>query len=91
MEKKEGKDRSKLSLFVQCFIMSDSSLRRSGMARVNGGSHTVYLPLTRLHTSGMSHTCLYFPAIEHHHTLASCCCHVHPLWAAVVGYNIATT
>jgi len=49
----------------------DSSLKRSGMARVNEGSHSFsYLPPTRLCTSGMNHTCLYFPAAEHHRTLA---------------------
>ena len=39
------------------------------MARANEGSQ-FYLPPTRLSTSGMSHTCLYSPAAEHHRTLA---------------------
>jgi len=29
-----------------------------------------YLPPTRLSTSGMNHTCLYFAATEHYHTSA---------------------
>jgi len=49
--------------------MRNSSLKRSDMARVNEGSQ-FYLPPTRLSTSGMSHTCLYSPAAEHHRTLA---------------------
>ena len=50
-------------------LYHDSSLKRSGMAHVNEGSQ-FYLPPTRLSTSGMNHTCLYSPAIEHHRTLA---------------------
>lgn len=34
---------------------------------VNEGSHS--LQPTRLFTSGMNHTCLYFPAVEHRRTL----------------------
>ena len=35
----------------------------TGMARVNEGSYMqLYLPPTRLSTSGMNHTCLYSPA-----------------------------
>jgi len=49
--------------------MNDSSLRHSGMARVNERSH-FYLPPTRASTSGVSRTCLYSPATEHHCTLA---------------------
>jgi len=30
----------------------------------------IYLPPTRLSTSGMNHTCLYSPTAEHHRTLA---------------------
>jgi len=56
---------------VQRFIISYSCLKRSGMARVNEGSHRDHLPLTRLSTSGMSHTCLYCLVAEHHRTLAS--------------------
>jgi len=44
-------------------------IRHSGMARVNEGSQ-FYLPPTRLSTSDMNHTCLYFPAAEHHRSLA---------------------
>jgi len=44
---------------VCVFIMSYLSLRRSDMVCVNEGSH---MPPT----GGMSHACLYFPAIEHH-------------------------
>ena len=50
--------------FVQRFIMRNSSVKRSGVACVNKGSQ-FYLPPTRLSTSGMNHTCLYFPATEY--------------------------
>jgi len=40
--------------------MSNSRLRRSGMAHVND----------MLSTSGMNHTCFYSPAAEHHRLLA---------------------
>jgi len=40
------------------------------MARVRTRDHTVYLPPTPLSTSGMNHTCLYFPAAERRRTLA---------------------
>jgi len=50
--------------------MRNSSLKRSGMARVNEGSQ-FYLPPTPLSTRGMNHTCLYSPAPKCHNTLAS--------------------
>jgi len=40
------------------------------MARVNDGSHSYYLPPTRLSISGMNHTCLSSLAADHHRTLA---------------------
>jgi len=40
------------------------------LAENNKGSHSFNLPPTNLSTSGMSHTCLYSPAAEHHRTLA---------------------
>jgi len=39
------------------------------MAWVNEGSQ-FYLPPTHLSTSRMNHTCLYFPSVERHRTLA---------------------
>jgi len=54
-------------------LYRDSSLKRSGMARVNEESHSFACPPTRLSTSGMNHTCLYSraaPATQHHRTLA---------------------
>jgi len=53
--------------------MSNSSLKRSVMARVNEGSQ-FFLPPTRLSESGMNHTCLYSPAAERHRTLAGTHC-----------------
>jgi len=41
------------------FIMSGSSIRRSGMARVNEVSRSLPATHTFIHTYGMSHTCLY--------------------------------
>jgi len=42
------------------------------MSRVNQGTNIqLYLLLTCLSTSGMSHTCLYSPAAERHRTLAT--------------------
>ena len=46
------------------------------MARVNRGFTQFYLTSTRLSTSGMSHTCLYFPAAELRSALAGT--HFHP-------------
>jgi len=40
------------------------------MARVNEGSNSFTCHTTRLSTSGMSHTCLNFPATECHHASA---------------------
>ena len=47
-----------------------SSLKRSGMTRVNGGSQFYLPPTSRLSRSGMNHTCLYSPPAQHHRTLA---------------------
>jgi len=55
---------------ISIALYSDSSLKRSGMARVNKGSHSFYLLPTRASIYGMSHISLYFPAAEHHRTLA---------------------
>ena len=41
-------------------LYNDSSLKRSGMARVNEGSQ-FYLPPTRLSTSGMNHIPAFTP------------------------------
>jgi len=52
--------------------MRNSSLNRSGMARVNEGSHsfTCHPHVYPVSTSEMNHTCLNCPAAEHLHTLA---------------------
>jgi len=47
--------------------MRNSSLKCSGMARVNEGSQ-FYLPPIRLSTSGMNHICLYSSAAGYHCT-----------------------
>jgi len=58
-------------LIIQRFIMSNSPLGRSGMTRVNEGSHSfachpyVYPQLERTMPA-----CLYYPPAERHRTLA---------------------
>ena len=51
--------------------MSDSSLKRSGMAHVNRGSHSFTCHPHVLCINGMSQICLYFPATQYHRDLAS--------------------
>jgi len=50
-----------------CAILISKVLK---LARVNEGSQ-FYLPPTRLSTSGMSHSCIYSAAAEHHRTLVA--------------------
>jgi len=69
--------------YICIALYHDSSLKRSGMARVNKGSHSFYLPPTRLSTSGMNHTCHYSPASEHHRTLAGT--HFPSCWVGLGG------
>jgi len=51
-------------------LYHDSSLNRSGMARVNEGSHSFTCHPHVLYTSGVSHACLCSPAAGHHGILA---------------------
>jgi len=56
--------------FVQRLILRNSP-QGAQVWHVLTRYHTVYLSPTRLSTSGMNHTCLFFPTRERHRTLAS--------------------
>ena len=56
-------------IFVSRFIMSNSPLRRSSMARANEGSYSFTCHHTFIHKWNEPHMhLLYFPAAERHRT-----------------------